>query len=144
MSHNTRRGRRPRTAAGAPKYPPSSDIPRSPSNAAADSGSARDVYRLAWWPYRYLLPLSGYGCQLLGRLELPLIQSRVQSTPLQQIRVPPLLDHLTMIHDQDDVRCKDRGKPVRDHQRCPTLEERPQRHLDQVLGLGVEVGGRLV
>src|SRR4030081_768910 len=53
----------------------------------------------------YLLPLSGCGCQLLGRLELPLIQSRVQSTPLQEIRVPPLLDHLTMIHDQDEVGC---------------------------------------
>src|SRR6202022_1188060 len=48
-------------------------------------------------------PLSGRGCQLVGGLKLPVIQSRIQSVLLEQVGVSPLLHHLTMVDDQDDV-----------------------------------------
>src|SRR6266851_7048855 len=50
-----------------------------------------------------LLPLSGCGCQLVGSLKLPVIQSRIESPLLKQVRVAPLLAHLAVINHQDDV-----------------------------------------
>ena len=64
--------------------------------------------------------------QLVGDLKLPGVQSRVQPILLEQVSVPPLLHQLAMIHHQDDVGGKNRREPVRDDERGPTHEERPQ------------------
>src|SRR5260370_6530365 len=59
---------------------------------------------------------SGGGCQLVGSLELPMIKTRVQSTPLEHVHMSPSLDDLTVVHHQDDVGSEDGREPVRDYQ----------------------------
>ena len=55
-----------------------------------------------------------------------------------------LLDYPALVHDHDAVGAADRGKPVGDHQRRAVLQQLPKSTLYQHLGVGIDVGGRLV
>ena len=63
---------------------------------------------------------------------------------MQQRLVGALLHDLAVAEHDDVVRVLDRGKPVGDHQHRADVFDLLQRVLDQKLGLGVDVGRRLV
>jgi hypothetical protein len=71
-------------------------------------------------------------------------QLGVQAPGASSSSVGAALDDLAGVEHDDEVGVDDRRQPVGDHQRRPALQRLLQRRLHQPLGLGVEVGGRLV
>ena len=77
-------------------------------------------------------------------LELGAVELGVQPAGREQLAVRAGLDHPAGVDHEDLVGVAHGGQPVRDDQRGAAVQRGGQRPLHGHLGLGVEVGGRLV
>ena len=72
------------------------------------------------------------------------VQVGVEAAAREQLGVPARLDDAAVVEHDDEVGLTDGREAVGDDDRGAALEGGVQRPLDGDLGLGVEVGGRLV
>src|ERR1700724_3549177 len=77
---------------------------------------------------------------LRGRLLCPVaVEPPVAALRLEQLIVRPVLDHATVLEDEDPAGVADRREAVGDHDRGAAGDESPQTLLDQALGVDVHV-----
>ncbi len=72
------------------------------------------------------------------------MQVGIEAAPLQELLVGAAIDQPTCFDDQDLIRLPDRRQPMGDHERGAAPKQRRQCLLDESLGLGIQVRGRLV
>ena len=77
-------------------------------------------------------------------LELEPVERGVAAALAQQLVVAARFDHVAVLDHEDAVGMRDRGQPVRDHQRGAALAQFGDRLLHLTLGFRIERGGRLV
>ena len=77
-------------------------------------------------------------------LELAVVQVGVEAVLGKEVLVPPLLDDVAVLHDENHIRLADGGQAVGHDEAGPGLHHSVERLLDVRFGAGVDGAGRLV
>src|ERR687897_2833307 len=88
--------------------------------------------------------LSGVHELIALEVVLLVVQLPVAAVQREQLVVRAALDDLSMLEDENLIGAADRGQPVRDHERRPSMAQAAEAVLNHRLALAVEAGGRLV
>src|ERR1051326_2895433 len=90
------------------------------------------------------LDLSVDECLTLLLLVLEPVEFVIDALERQQFLVRSHLADLAFVKHDDLIRALDRGKPVRDHDRGPSVEKFSNRLLDQDLAFGIDARRRFI
>ena len=79
-----------------------------------------------------------------GTLELQFVELEISAMPFDQLSMGAPFDDSSLVQNDDDVRLLDRGEPVGDTDRRPSLHEFFQRGLNSALRFRIQRTGCFV